>query len=156
MVALKGGRPLLACGESLMAQADPQTAKRPPRPLSPHITIYRRESNMVMSILHRITGAALYFGTLLLAWFLVAAASGPQQYAFVSGLLGSPLGLLVLFGFTWAFMHHLLGGVRHLIWDTGHGFDLSSIRSLSLGTLIGSVVLTVIIWIWAIAMKGGV
>jgi succinate dehydrogenase / fumarate reductase cytochrome b subunit len=138
-----------------MAQADPQTAKRPSRPLSPHLTIYKRESNMVMSILHRITGAALYFGTLLLAWFLVAAASGPQQYAFVSGLLGSPLGLLVLFGFTWAFMHHLLGGVRHLIWDTGRGFDLASIRSLSLGTLIGSVVLTVVIWVWAFAMKGG-
>ncbi|HEX4891919.1 MAG TPA: succinate dehydrogenase, cytochrome b556 subunit, partial [Hyphomicrobiaceae bacterium] len=81
--------------------------------------------------------------------------SGPQQYAFVSGLLGSPLGLLVLFGFTWAFMHHLLGGVRHLIWDTGRGFDLASIRSLSLGTLIGSVVLTVVIWVWAFAMKGG-
>jgi succinate dehydrogenase / fumarate reductase, cytochrome b subunit len=139
-----------------MAQSEPQTSKRPTRPLSPHISIYKRESNMVMSILHRITGGALYFGTLLLAWWLVAAASGPEHYAFVNGLLASPLGLLVLLGFTWAFMHHLLGGIRHLIWDTGHGFSLSSIRALSLATLIGSIGLTVIIWIWAFFLKGGV
>ena len=137
-----------------MAQDDPQASKRPPRPLSPHIQIYKREINMVMSILHRITGAALYFGTVLLAWWLVAAASGAEHFARANGLLASPLGLLVMFGFTWALMHHLLGGVRHLIWDTGWGFDLESIDRISWATAIGSAGLTVAIWLWAIIGKG--
>lgn len=134
-----------------MAQADPQ--KKRPRPLSPHLQIYKREANMLMSILHRITGAALYVGTLLLAWWLVALATGPHYYNFVSGILASPLGLLVLFGYTWTLMHHLLGGVRHLIWDTGRGFDLSSVDTLSWGTLIGSLALTAVIWLWAIVVR---
>ena len=137
-----------------MAQDDPQASKRPQRPLSPHIQIYKREINMVMSILHRITGAALYFGTVLLAWWLVAAASGPEHFARANGLVASPLGLLVMFGFTWALMHHLLGGVRHLIWDTGWGFDLESIDRISWATAIGSAGLTVAIWLWAIIGKG--
>lgn len=137
-----------------MADADPAMSKRPRRPISPHIQIYRRESNMVMSILHRITGGALYFGTLLLAWWLVALASGPGHFAFVNGLLASPLGLLVMLGFTWALLHHLLGGIRHLIWDTGRGFTLSSVNALSWATIVGSLVLTAAIWIWALRLKG--
>ena len=104
--------------------------------------------------LYRITGAALYFGTVLLAWWLVAAASGPEHFNRANGLLASPLGLLVMFGFTWALMHHLLGGVRHLIWDTGWGFDLESIDRISWATAIGSAGLTVAIWLWAIFGKG--
>ena len=137
-----------------MAQADPQPSKRPARPLSPHIQIYRREINMVMSILHRITGAALYGGTLLLGWWLVAAATGPSEFAAANGLLASPLGLLIMLGFTWTLMHHLLGGVRHLIWDTGRGFDLDSVNAISWGTVIGSFGLTIAIWLWAIVGKG--
>jgi len=136
-----------------MAQASP--SNKPARPLSPHLSIYKRESNMVMSILHRITGAGLYAGTLLLAWWLVAAATGPEALAFVNRVLASPLGLLVLVGFTWALVHHLLGGIRHLIWDTGRGFDISSINALSWATMIGSIVLTIAIWVWALASKGG-
>lgn len=136
-----------------MAQAEQQTAKRP-RPLSPHLQIYKRESNMVMSILHRITGAALYFGTLLLAWWLIAVATGAGYYGFVTSLMASPIGLLVLAGYTWALMHHLLGGIRHLIWDTGRGFDLSSVTALSWSTMIGSLVLTGAIWAWALKIKG--
>lgn len=116
------------------------------RPLSPHLQIFRPMINMVMSIFHRITGFALYFGTLLLAWWLIAAAAGPDHYNYVREWLGSISGQIVLFGFTWAIIHHLLGGVRHLIWDTGRGFALRTIGLLSWGTIILSVALTVFIW----------
>src|SRR5262245_36880401 len=97
------------------------------RPLSPHLTIYRPHINMVMSIVHRITGIALYFGTLVLAAWLVAAAMGEETFAFVNRLFAHPIGLLVLLGYTWAVVHHMLGGVRHLIWDTGRGLDVRSV-----------------------------
>lgn len=116
------------------------------RPLSPHLQVYRPLINMMMSIVHRITGGALYVGTLLLAWWLAAAAFSPEQFALVSGLLGSWLGKLVLIGFTWAVLHHMLGGIRHLIWDMGWGFDLKTVDILSWGSLAGSLVLTAIIW----------
>ena len=87
--------------------------------------------NMVMSIVHRITGAALYFGTLLLAAWLVAAAMGEKQFALVNNLFGHPLGKLVLFGYTWALFHHMLGGLRHFLWDTGRGLaDLAGQSAL--------------------------
>ncbi|MEL7048104.1 MAG: succinate dehydrogenase, cytochrome b556 subunit [Pseudomonadota bacterium] len=116
--------------------------------LSPHLQVYSPLINMVMSIFHRITGAALYFGTLLLAWWLVAAAVGPEYFEYVSGIFGSPIGLLVLFGYTWALMHHMLGGLRHFIWDTGAGFDLKTVDILSWGTIIGSLLLTALIWLY--------
>ncbi len=117
-----------------------------PRPLSPHLQIYRPLINMVMSILHRITGAALYFGTLLLAWWLVAAAQGETYFRFVNDIFSSLPGKLVLFGYTWALVHHMLGGVRHLIWDTARGFDLGTVKLLSWGTIIGSTLITCLIW----------
>jgi succinate dehydrogenase / fumarate reductase, cytochrome b subunit len=119
------------------------------RPLSPHLQIYRPAINMVMSIVHRITGVALYAGTLLLAWWLVAAASGPGYFDFVRGILGSWPGRLVLIGYTWALLHHLLGGVRHLIWDSGRGFELQTVRLLSWGTLVLSLLLTLAVWLAA-------
>jgi succinate dehydrogenase / fumarate reductase, cytochrome b subunit len=131
-----------------MADAKPATN----RPLSPHLQIYRPLINMVMSILHRITGGALYFGTLLLAWWLTAAAIGQRYYDFVNGLFAHPLGKLVLFGYTWALMHHMLGGIRHLIWDTGRGLDLVTIDRLSWATIIGSVISTLAIWTLVIAV----
>jgi succinate dehydrogenase / fumarate reductase, cytochrome b subunit len=92
------------------------------RPLSPHLFIYKPMLTMMMSIVHRITGAALYFGTLLVVWWLIAAASGPKAYAGIGAFMSSFFGRLILFGYTWALMHHMLGGIRHLIWDTGRGF----------------------------------
>lgn len=125
------------------------TATRPvvrARPLSPHLTIYRWPVTMTMSILHRITGGALYFGTALVAWWLIAAATSERQFAIVHGLVGSWFGLLVLFGFTWAMLHHLLGGIRHLVWDTGAGLEKHNASTLAWATLIGSVALTALVW----------
>lgn len=110
---------------------------------------------MVMSILHRITGTALYVGTALVAWVLVAAASGPDTFAYVTGLLGTWPGLIVLFGYTWALLHHLVGGLRHFIWDTGYGYELKTIDLLSWGTLAVSVTLTVLIWGYVFLSAGG-
>ena len=93
------------------------------RPLSPHLQIYRPMLTMMMSVAHRVTGAALYFGILLLAWWLVAAATGPNAYAYVEWFMGTLIGRVVLFGYTFALLHHLLGGIRHLIWDTLHGLE---------------------------------
>ena len=116
----------------------------PERPLSPHILIYRWPLPMAMSIAHRITGAALYLGTLLMAWWLLAAAAGPNAYASVAAFMASFLGRLILFGYTWALIHHMLGGVRHLIWDTGRGFGAAEREWLVRANLVGSIVLTII------------
>ena len=125
-----------------------------PRPLSPHLQIYKPMLTMVMSIVHRITGAALYFGMLLLAWWLIAAASGPNAYAGFEWFMGSVLGQLLLFGYTWALIHHMLGGIRHLIWDTGRGLDKVSIEIFALATIIGSTVLTLLVWIAGYCLRG--
>ncbi len=135
-------------------QAIPGRSARPERPLSPHLQVYSLLINMVMSIVHRITGAALYIGSLLLASWLFAAAAGPEYYDDVAGLLGSIPGKIILLGYTWALMHHLLGGLRHFIWDTGRGYDLKTVDLLSWGTLAGSLALTAMIWI-GVALSGG-
>lgn len=128
---------------------------RAARPLSPHLQIYRPMLTMTMSIVHRITGAGLYFGTLLVAWWLIAAAAGPNAFATVQGFADSLIGRLILFGFTWALLHHLLGGVRHLIWDAGYGFGPREREFLTLAGLIASVGLTVLIWILGYLAFGG-
>jgi len=117
------------------------------RPLSPHLTVFRPLITMVMSIVHRITGGALYFGMLFLAWWLVAAASGPEAFATADVFFGSFIGRLVLFGFTWALIHHMLGGIRHLVWDTGVGLEPQTANRLAWATIIGSVAFTLIVWI---------
>jgi len=117
------------------------------RPLSPHLQIYKLTLTMAMSIIHRITGAALYVGTLLLALFLIATASGKAGHALASAIYGSLFGKLVLFGYTWALLHHMLGGIRHFIWDTGAGLDPVGRETISKATLIGSVTLTLLVWI---------
>ena len=124
------------------------------RPLSPHLSIFRPYINMTMSILHRITGAANYFGTLLLAAWLIAAATSDAWFDMVSGLLATPIGLIVLFGFTWSVMHHLLGGIRHFIWDTLHGFSRGSVKLLSWLTILLSIALTGAIWMLAVSSWG--
>jgi succinate dehydrogenase / fumarate reductase cytochrome b subunit len=126
----------------------------PERPLSPHIQIYRWPLPMMMSILHRLTGAGLYFGTLLMAWWLIAAGNGPNAYSKVGAFVGSFFGRLILFGYTWALIHHMLGGIRHLIWDTGHGFGPHDRETLSLMTAVGSIGLTVLLWVIGYLIMG--
>ena len=125
------------------------------RPLSPHLTIYKPMLTMLMSIAHRITGFGLYFGTLLLAWWLLAAASGPNAYAGIGSFMSSFIGRILLFGYTWALMHHMLGGIRHLIWDMGHGFGEHEREWLAIATIVGSILLTVVIWLVGYLFVGG-
>ena len=119
------------------------SAKLVLRPVSPHLGIYRWPITMVASILNRITGIALSVGSLLLVWWLVTAASGPQAFAAVQGFVASPLGLLLLLGWTAALFYHFFGGIRHLVWDTGRGLqktDLNWVTYVVLGlTLLGTV-----------------
>ncbi|WP_061936647.1 succinate dehydrogenase, cytochrome b556 subunit [Aureimonas sp. AU22] len=117
------------------------------RPLSPHLTVYRFRPTMAMSILHRITGCALYVGTALVVWWLIAAASGPEAFSYASGFLGSILGRLILFGYSWALLHHMAGGIRHLIWDTGAGLGREESTKLAIATLVASLVGTVLLWL---------
>jgi succinate dehydrogenase / fumarate reductase cytochrome b subunit len=128
-------------------------AKVAPRPLSPHLQIYRWSWTMAMSIFHRITGGALYFGIALFAIWLVALASGPRAFETVQGFFGSPLGLLILFGYTWVLLHHMIGGVRHLIWDFGHGMEPAQRINMARFTLVGSIILTVLIWVVAFVLR---
>ena len=125
------------------------------RPLSPHLSIYRMTLTMAMSILHRITGIALYAGTLLLVWWLLAAAGGPNAYAKVQWFMGTFIGRLILFGYTWALIHHMYGGIRHFIWDTGHGFEPTLREFLVWLGLIGSIVTTILLWVVGYLVMGG-
>jgi succinate dehydrogenase / fumarate reductase, cytochrome b subunit len=127
-----------------MTEAGLNNAKRG-RPLSPHLSIYRPMLTMMMSIAHRITGVVLYGGTFLLAWWLMAAAAGPNGYARLQWFIGSIFGQLILIGCTFALLHHLLGGIRHLIWDLGYGFEPAEREWLARASLIGSVTLTILI-----------
>lgn len=103
---------------------------------------------MIVSILHRATGTALSVaGLAVLTWWLFAASSGPQAYATFTKAASSPLGLIVLIGLTWSFFQHLLSGIRHLVMDTGRGFELKINRIFAISTLVGSVLLTAALWI---------
>jgi len=124
------------------------------RPLSPHLQIYRPMLTMMMSIVHRVTGVALYFGTLLLVIWLTAAATSPDAFDTVNGLYGSWLGLLVLVGCSWALIHHAIGGIRHFIWDTGAGLGPEARELLARITIGGSLTLTLLLWIIIWAVKG--
>jgi succinate dehydrogenase / fumarate reductase, cytochrome b subunit len=124
------------------------------RPLSPHLQIYRPAISMVMSIFHRLTGTALYLGMLMLAWWLIAAASGPDYYAVAMDWIGSVLGYLILIGLSWAVFHHALGGLRHFLWDTGRGFEIPTVLRLSWATLLGSLMLTALFWAAMLATTG--
>jgi succinate dehydrogenase / fumarate reductase, cytochrome b subunit len=132
-----------------------ETKARAARPLSPHLQIYKPMLTMMMSIVHRITGFGLYFGTLLLAWWLIAAASGPTAYTRFSWFAGSLIGRLILFGYTWALIHHMLGGIRHLIWDNGHGMGPTEREWLTAANLIGSIAITIVLWIVGLLAMGG-
>jgi len=129
-----------------MATTDAAAGKRRPRPLSPHLGIYKVTMTMAMSIVHRITGAGLYVGVLLLAWFLIAASTDAASFCVFSAFIDSIIGQILLFGFTWALFHHLLGGVRHFLWDTGYGMEAPMRDQLAWATLIGGFALTVVAW----------
>ena len=122
------------------------------RPLSPHLQVYRPQITSVLSILHRMTGIALGVGTLLLVWWLVAAASGDAAYAVVSGFLRSPVGLLVLFGWTAALWYHFCAGLRHLFWDAGWGFALPQVHRTGRAAVIAAAVLTLLTWVAGVAV----
>jgi succinate dehydrogenase / fumarate reductase cytochrome b subunit len=116
------------------------------RPLSPHLEVYRFTLTMAMSIVHRITGAANYAGTLLLVAWLLAAAIGNEAFALVNGLFGSWIGQVVLFGYTWSLFHHALGGLRHFVWDTGRMLDPAGREVIVRIQVVASVVLTLAAW----------
>ena len=124
----------------------PATKAPRPRPLSPHIQIYRPQLTSVLSIANRITGVVLSMGAVGLVIWLSAAAAGPEPYATVQQTVGSWIGRIVMLGFTFAFFLHLFGGIRHLVWDTVHGFELRSIYISGWAVVAASVVLTVAAW----------
>lgn len=128
----------------------PQTA----RPLSPHLQIYRWGIQMVTSILHRATGIVLAAGGLLIAAALIALAAGPEAWACVTTLAASWFGRLVLFGWTWAFAFHLLNGVRHLAQDAGRGYAIAQFIRNSWVSVIGSLLLTALVW-GIVLVRGG-
>jgi succinate dehydrogenase / fumarate reductase cytochrome b subunit len=138
-----------------MAELEARARAGASRPLSPHLQIYKPMLTMMMSIAHRVTGAALYFGMLLFAWWLIAAAAGANIYTGFETFMGSLIGRLILFGYTWALLHHLLGGIRHLIWDTLHGLEPAEREMLAATTLIGSIALTILLWGVGYLVTGG-
>jgi succinate dehydrogenase / fumarate reductase cytochrome b subunit len=118
------------------------------RPISPHLQAYDMlQMSSALSIMHRITGVILGAGTLLLVWWLAAAATGPSAYASVAWFIGSPVGYLLMFGWTAALFYHLLNGIRHLAWDLGYGFAIPAMYASGWATLAGTGVLTVLAWI---------
>ena len=131
-----------------MAEADPAPLPlEQRRPLSPHLLIYKLSPTMVVSGAHRVSGMALYIGTLLLAWYLLAAASDAHSFQTASAFFGSFFGQLILFGYTFALMLHTVGGLRHALWDAGKGFDAEERKMLAWGSLISAGVLTTLIWV---------
>ena len=132
------------------------TARGPAdRPMSPHLQVWRWHVTMATSIFHRATGIGLYVGALVLAGWLAALASGPDGYEAYMSLLASPLGLLVLFGLTVAFLYHLANGIRHLFWDAGKGFAPQTADMTGWATIVFGVVAAVLIWIIAFLNLGG-
>jgi succinate dehydrogenase / fumarate reductase, cytochrome b subunit len=117
------------------------------RPLSPHLMDYRLQFTTVLSGLHRITGLGLGIGTLLLTWWLVAAATSADAFATVQGFIGSPIGLLMLFGWTFSLFFHLCNGIRHMAWDLGLGFEKAQYQATGWITVAVTVTLTVLTWI---------
>jgi succinate dehydrogenase / fumarate reductase cytochrome b subunit len=119
------------------------------RPLSPHLQVWRWHVTMLTSILHRVTGIALYVGALLLAGWAVALASGPHAYVEYMALLSSIIGRVVLFGLTVSIFYHLANGIRHLVWDTGRGLDVKTANLTAVVVIAFSVVAAVAVWLAA-------
>ena len=125
-----------------------------PRPLSPHLTIWRWGPNMTVSILHRATGVALSIGGLaILTWWLLAVAEGPDAYAGFSAAARHPIGIIVLIGLTWSFFQHLFSGIRHLVMDTGANFELRSNKMSAVLTIVASVLFTAAVWFYLLRVQ---
>jgi succinate dehydrogenase / fumarate reductase cytochrome b subunit len=124
------------------------------RPLSPHLQVYRPQLTSVMSISHRAAGVALAVGTLLLVYWVVAAASGPAAFASAQAFIGSWFGFLILFGWSVALFYHLANGIRHLFWDAGYGFELKTVYASGYAVLVATAALTVLAWVVGLAMMG--
>lgn len=120
----------------------PQSA----RPLSPHLSVYKWQLTMTLSILHRATGVALAVGTVVVLAALVALAAGPEAYAAVRGFCASPVGLLLLLGWSWSLCFHLCNGIRHLAWDAGFGFAIPRTYLTGWSVVVLSLVFTILIW----------
>jgi succinate dehydrogenase / fumarate reductase cytochrome b subunit len=118
-----------------------------PRPLSPHLQIYKPQLTSVLSITHRATGLGLGVGTILLVWWLVAAATGNDAYLVAQHFWGSWIGIVLLFGWSLALFFHLANGIRHLFWDAGLGFELKTTYASGWTVVAASLVLTAIAWI---------
>ncbi len=114
------------------------------RPLSPHLQVYRPQISSVMSILHRVTGVGLAFGAILVVWWFLAAASGPDYFDFIDGLLTSWIGGLVMIGLLAAFWYHFFNGIRHLTWDAGYGYEVDMVTKTGIAALVATGVLSVI------------
>lgn len=125
------------------------------RPLSPHLQIYKPQLTSVMSISHRFTGIALAVGMLVLVYWLIAAAAGPEAFATAQTVIGSWFGRLLLFGWSVALFYHLANGIRHLVWDVGLWFDIPSIYASGRGVLIATALLTIVSWVAAYWVMGG-
>ena len=125
------------------------------RPMSPHLQVYRPQISSILSIMSRVTGIVSTVGTLMLVWWLVAAAAGPHAYGIVQSFLHSPVGLFVLFGWTAALFYHFFAGLRHLAWDMGFGYDLQEMHSSGWAIIIATVVFTVAVWVIGLFMAGG-
>lgn len=124
------------------------------RPLSPHLQVYKPQLTSVLSIVHRLTGVALAAGTLLLVWWLIAAASGADAFNTVQMVIGSWIGRLLLFGWSFSLFYHLCNGIRHLFWDVGHGYELPTVAASGWAVVLISTALTVIAWVWGYMSMG--
>jgi succinate dehydrogenase / fumarate reductase cytochrome b subunit len=125
------------------------------RPLSPHLQIYRPQLTSILSITHRLTGIALSLGTLLLVWWIASIVRGSESYSLVQGFIGSFIGRLLLFGWTFALFFHLANGIRHLAWDAGWGFKLDEAYRSGWAVVAASGALTLLAWIAGYAVLGG-
>ena len=126
-----------------------------PRPLSPHMTIWKWQVHAIVSILHRITGNAMALGAVVLfLWWLIAAASGPYAYGVFENVATGWFGKLVGIGFTWVFFQHLFSGIRHLVMDTGEGLEITTSKTLATSTLVASVMATILTWVAIYLYKG--
>ncbi len=125
------------------------------RPLSPHLQVYRPQLTSILSIMNRVTGLAASAGTILLVWWLVAAATGPQAFDRVQWFIGSPVGLFMLFGWTASLFYHFFGGLRHLAWDAGWGFELERTHMTGWAAIIATAVCTILVWVVGLVLLRG-
>jgi len=116
------------------------------RPISPHLQVYKPQITSVLSIFHRITGVALTFGLILLVAWIFTLSLGEEYFEYFSLFIKSWFGLLILFGFTFAFNYHFCNGIRHLFWDAGYGYEIETVHKSGLAVLIVSFSLTTLIW----------